>query len=76
MSIDGAAGDALIGKSIEVGKALLEATTSNNYHWSSERTHLKRSSGKYDINAVDLFAGKVNGHAQRFSTLGAPNLGS
>jgi len=37
ISVDAAAGDALMGKSIEAAKALLEEMTSNNYHWSSER---------------------------------------
>jgi len=32
MVLDGAAGDALMGKSIEAAKALLEEITSNNYH--------------------------------------------
>jgi len=37
MSVDAAAASALMGKSIEDAKALLEEMASTNYHWSSER---------------------------------------
>ena len=37
MSIDAAAGDAPMGKSIEAAKALLEGMPSNTCHWSSEK---------------------------------------
>jgi len=60
MSIDAAAGDALMGKSIEAAKALLEETASNNYHWSNERATPKRASGVYGVNSVDLLASKVD----------------
>ena len=56
MSVDAAAGGALMGKSIEAAKALLEEMASNNYHWSSERTAPKRSSGIYGVDAVELLA--------------------
>jgi len=36
ISIDTATGGALMGKSIEAAKALLEEMASNNYHWSSD----------------------------------------
>jgi len=42
MSVDATAGGALMGKSIEVAKALLEEIASNNYHWSGERAAPKR----------------------------------
>jgi len=73
MSIDAAAGGALMGKSIEAAKALLEEMTSNNYHWSSERATPKRASGVYGVDAIDLLASKVDALAQRFDKLGTPS---
>ena len=60
MSVDAAAGGALMGKLIEAAKALLEEMASNNYHWSSERAAPKKASGIYGIDAVDMLASKVN----------------
>ena len=76
MSVNAAAGGALMGKSIEAAKALLEEMVSNNYHWSSERTASKQSSGIYGVDVVDLLASKVDTLAQRFDRLGTPSLGS
>jgi len=73
MSVDAAAGGALMGKSIKAAKALLEEMASNNYHWSSERTTSKRASGVYGVDAVDLLASKVDALAQRFARLGTPS---
>jgi len=56
MSIDAIIGGVLIGKSIEVARALLEEMASNNYHWSSERATLKRTNGIYKLDAIDLRA--------------------
>jgi len=60
ISLDTAVGGALIGKYTEATKALLEEMASNNYHWSSKRTVPKRSSGRYEVNAVTLLASKVD----------------
>ena len=49
ISVDAAAGGALMGKSIEATKALLEEMASNNHHWASERAAPKRGSGRYEI---------------------------
>jgi len=75
MSVDAAAGGALMGKSIEAMKALLEDMASNNYHWSSEQATLKRTSGVYGVDVVDMLANKVDALVQRFDRLGTP-LGS
>jgi len=53
-------------------KALLDEMISNNYHWSSERASLKRSGDKYDVDAVDLLASKVDVLAQCLDRHGAP----
>jgi len=47
MSVDAAAGGALMGKSIEAAKIVLEEMASNNYHWSNERVTPKRPNGVY-----------------------------
>ena len=76
MSVDAAAGGALMGKSIAAAKALLEEMATNNYHWSSERTGPKRASGIYGVNAVNMLASKVDALAQRFEKLGTSTTGS
>ena len=60
MSIDAAAGNALMEKLIEVAKTLLEDMASNNYHWLSERATMKRNIRKYYIDTVDMLAIKVD----------------
>jgi len=54
-----------MGKSINAANALLEEMTSNNYHWSNERGTLRRSGGKYDVDAITLLASRVDALAQR-----------
>jgi len=60
ISVDATAGGALMRKSIEVAKGLLEDMTSSNYHWSSKRITPKRSSGKYDVDSVTFLANRVD----------------
>jgi len=76
MFIDAAASGALMRKSIEAAKALLGDMTSNNYHWSSERAIMKRTSGVYRVNVVDLPVSKVDALAQHFNRPGTPSSGS
>jgi len=59
-SVDATATGALMGKSIEVARALLEKMASNNYGWSSERVTPRRSGSKYDIYAVTLLDSRVD----------------
>jgi len=56
MSINTAAGCALMGKSIEDARALLEEITTNSYHQSIERATSKRTTEVYGVDAVDLLA--------------------
>ena len=76
MFIDTATEGALMGKSIEAAKALLEEMAYNNYHLSSKRATMKKSSGMYRVNVVDLLASKVDALAQRFDRLQSPSMGS
>jgi len=62
ISVDTAAGGALMGKSIEAAKALLKEMASNNYHWSNERAALKRGGGRHEVDAVTLLASRVDTH--------------
>lgn len=66
MSIGATAGGTFMGKSIEVTKTLLGKVALNNYHWSSKRISTKSSSSKYNVDAVDLLAPKVDALAQGF----------
>jgi len=74
ISVDAVAGGALIGKSIEAVKVLLEDMASNNYHWLSEGATLKRSGGRYDVYAVTLLVSKVDVWAQRLNRVGTPSI--
>jgi len=69
ISVDAAAGGALMGKSIEAAKCLLEEMASNNYHWASDRSTTQRGGGKYSVDAVTLLASRVEALAQRFEKM-------
>jgi len=58
--VDAAAGGALMGKSIEAAKLLLEEMASNNYHWTSDRATPQRGGGKYSADAVTVLASRVD----------------
>jgi len=60
ISVDVAAGGALMDKSIEAAKVLLEEMASNNYHGASYRATTQRGGGKYSVNAVTLLASRVD----------------
>jgi len=62
--VDATTRGALIGKSIDIVKALLANKASNNYHWLSDRPTPKRSSGKYNVDVVMLLASKVDALAR------------
>jgi len=65
ISIDAAAGGALMGKLIEAAKALLEEMASNNYHWTSDRATPQRGGGKYSVDGIAILASRVDALAQR-----------
>jgi len=76
ISVDAAAGGALMGKSIEAAKALLEEMASNNYHWASDRATPQRGGGKYSVVVVTLLASRVDALAQRLKKVSSsPSLG-
>ena len=82
-SVDAAAGVALMGKSIEAAKALLEEMASNNYRRASESVTPKRGGGKHAVDAVTLLPSRVDALAQRLekvatspATSAGPSMGT
>jgi len=69
ISVDATAGGALMGKSIEAAKFLLEDMACNNYHWGSDRATMQRGGGKYLVDAVTLLASRVDALVQRFKKM-------
>jgi len=69
ISVDAAAGGALMSKSIELEKVLLEEMASNNYHWASDRGTTHRGDGKHTVDAVTLLASRVDALAQRLEKM-------
>jgi len=65
ISVDATAEGALMGKSIEAAKVLLEEVASNNYHWASDRATTQRGSGEYAVNALTLLTSRMDALAQR-----------
>ena len=57
-------------------RAILEKLAANSYHWSGERATPKRTSGVYGVDAVDLFASKVDALENCFDRLETPHLGN
>jgi len=71
ISVDAAAGGALMGKSIEATKVLLEEMASNNYHWASDRATTQRGGGKYSVDALTLLASQVDALAEKLEKVGS-----
>jgi len=74
ISVDAVPRGALIGKSIEAAKALLEEMTSNNYHLVNDRATLQRSGDKY-TSRVDALAQRLKKFGT-FLTPGRPSRSS
>ena len=74
--VDVAIGGSLMGKSIEATKVLLEKMASNGYHWLSERTTLKRSSGRYEVDVVTLLDNRVDALSQVLDKVGTSPIPS
>jgi len=72
ISVDVAARRALMGKSIEAAKVLLEEMAYNNYHWATDRATMQRRGGKYVVDAVTFLASRMNALAQRLEKVSTP----
>jgi len=76
ISVDAAAGGALMGKLIEAAKALLEEMAPNNYHWASKRAAPNRNGGRHEVDAVTLLVSRVDALAQRLDKVANPSTTS
>ncbi|XP_052197322.1 uncharacterized protein LOC127804491 [Diospyros lotus] len=59
ITIDAAAGGALMGKEIDEAYNLLEEMANNNHQWSSERSMPRRTAGVHEIDAMTALNAKV-----------------
>ncbi|XP_052172253.1 uncharacterized protein LOC127788182 [Diospyros lotus] len=66
ITIDAAAGGALMGKSTEDAYELLEEMASNNYQWSTERGMPKKASGMYEVDGINMLNAKVDNLVKMF----------
>ena len=73
ITIDAAAGGALMGKSTEDAYELLEEMASNNYQWSTERGMPKKASGMYEVDGINMLNAKVDNLVKMFGKLGSVN---
>lgn len=68
MTVDAATGGGLMNKGIEEAYSLIEDMAQNHYQWSSERSPQKKG-GRYDVDALDHIASKVDALFQNFDKL-------
>lgn len=54
MTVDAAAGGTLLNKSVGESYTLIEDMTTNHYQWSNERAFLKKTLGKYELDAISM----------------------
>ena len=73
MTVDAAAGGALMNKNVEDAYALIEDMAQNHYQWISERAITAPSSqkepGKYEVSSFDHLASKVDALFAKFDKL-------
>ncbi|KEH33476.1 hypothetical protein MTR_3g040140 [Medicago truncatula] len=74
MSVDAAAGGALMNKNYTEAYALIEDMAKNHYQWTNERaitasTPSKKEEGMYEVSDYDHLAAKVDALTQRFEKL-------
>ena len=60
ISVNAAAGGALIGNFIDAAKDLLEEMASTNYHWSNEGATSNRGNGKYEVDVATFLDNRVD----------------
>ncbi|KEH16889.1 hypothetical protein MTR_0075s0050 [Medicago truncatula] len=74
MSVDAAAGGALMNKNYTEAYALIEDMAQNHYQWTNERaitasTPSKKEAGIYEVSDYDHLAAKVDALTQKFEKL-------
>ncbi|XP_020256161.1 uncharacterized protein LOC109833032 [Asparagus officinalis] len=60
MTVDAAAGGALMNKTIDEAYTLIEDMAQNHYQWANERAPHTSIGGKYEIDALDHISSKVD----------------
>jgi len=74
MSVDAAAGGALLRKNYTTTYALIEDMAQNHYQWTNERaitssSPSKKEAGMYEISTLDHLAAKVDALTQKFDKM-------
>ncbi|XP_020263045.1 uncharacterized protein LOC109839026 [Asparagus officinalis] len=75
MTMDAAAGGALMNKSVRDAKQLIEDMAQNHFQWSGERS-LPKNSGRYDVDALDHIASRVDALFQNFDKMSMNSVAS
>ena len=76
ISIDTAAGGALMHKRIDEAYDLLENMALNHYQWSNVRGGTqKKFLGKYEMDALDIIAAKADSLLQKFDRINMNAVG-
>nr|ABD63156.1 Retrotransposon gag protein [Asparagus officinalis] len=75
MTVDAAAGGALMNKSVRDAKQLIEDMAQNHFQWSGERS-LPKKSGRYDVDALDHIASRVDALFQKFDKMSMNSVAS
>ncbi|XP_048499890.2 uncharacterized protein LOC125497367 [Beta vulgaris subsp. vulgaris] len=73
ITIDAAAGGAIMGKTTEVANRLLEEMASNNYHWSNNRGKPKNTAGMYEVEGINMLNAKVDNLVNLFTKMSNVN---
>ncbi|XP_048492988.1 uncharacterized protein LOC125493566 [Beta vulgaris subsp. vulgaris] len=73
ITIDTAAGGAIMGKTTEVANRLLEEMASNNYHWSNNRGKAKNAAGMYEVEGINMLNAKVDNLVNLFTKMSNVN---
>jgi hypothetical protein len=72
MTIDAAAGGALMDKSYNQAHQLIESMAQNHYQWGNERIAIEKpqtKGGMYEVSEFDLFKAKVEALTQKMESL-------
>ncbi|XP_057246916.1 uncharacterized protein LOC130589365 [Beta vulgaris subsp. vulgaris] len=73
ITMDAAAGGAIMGKTTEVANRLLEEMASNNYHWSNNRGKPKNTAGMYEVEGINMLNAKVDNLVNLFTKMSNVN---
>ncbi|XP_042426035.1 uncharacterized protein LOC122013888 [Zingiber officinale] len=66
VSLDSAAGGALMNKTLEEAFDIIESVALNHHQWAIERENPVRLAGKYEVSALDSLAAKVDALTYKF----------